>query len=259
MSVERLSTMLIQKIEHVYQPIWSADSLTVFGYEALVRFPINYYEGSIERVFEWARTEGTFYDLDTRSITEAIARFSEQHWDNELLFLNVYPSTLIHMQFPAFLGTLLNTFPDIRGKVVLELSEAIEEDYCWELPIIKERIAYIKEMGFLVALDDVGKGGSGLQRIIEFSPDYLKLDRYFSMELSSSIEKQQMLALFLTYATNKMVVILEGLEEDIDLQQAQTLMVPLVQGYLLGRPQKLTTQKTIREVKPTDPNGRLHQ
>jgi EAL domain-containing protein (putative c-di-GMP-specific phosphodiesterase class I) len=99
---------------------------------------------------------------------------------------------------------------------------------------------------FLYSLDDVGKGIAGLNKIIEFAPNYIKLDRYFSMGLSQSKEKQQIISLLIQYANGKMGLILEGIEEEVDLEQAKILNVPVVQGYLLGKPEKLTAQNIIR-------------
>lgn len=247
MSLNLASTIRLKKIESVYQPIWNINNSTIFGYEALLRFPDGFCGGNIEKAFELARNEGALYELDTRAISNAVSSFP-LHLLNKglLLFINIYPSTLLHSQFSLFLNQLMKKYPQIEGKIVFELSESEQEESCWALSELKEKLLMIKEKGFLVALDDVGKGVAGLQKMIEFCPNYMKLDRYFSKELSKSKEKQDMISLLLQYSKQKMEVILEGLEEEVDLEQAKSLNVPIVQGYLLGKPEKLTAKNVIR-------------
>ncbi|MFZ7942487.1 EAL domain-containing protein [Neobacillus sp. 19] len=251
MSVGYTSTMIRQKIEHVYQPMWNVENVSIFGYEALVRFPDGVCDGDIEKAFALARTEGTLYEMDTKSITTAISSFPVHTLYKGLLFINVFPSTLLHPHFPLFIRQLVSIFPYIRGRVVFEISETKQEEACWDHPGMKERIALIKESGFTVALDDIGKGAAGLQKIIEFAPNYIKLDRYFANDLSSSNEKQEMVSLLIQYASGKMIVILEGIEQEADFEAAKEIQVPIIQGYLLGFPQKLETLQRRSKVIPS--------
>lgn len=243
MGLDLLTSIQDQKIEHVYQPMWNLTDRKVFGYEALIRFPDGFCGGNIEKAFEIAREEGCLYDLDTKSISCSVNSFPFHHLDEELLFINIYPSTLLHEQFETFIDHLLERYPYIQGKIVFELSETIEEESLWTIPEFHKRVSVIKEYGFYIALDDIGKGVANFQKIIEFSPNYIKLDRYFARDLNISKEKQRMVSLLIKYSEKKMGLILEGIEEEVDLAQAKKLNVPVVQGYLLGRPQKITKNK----------------
>jgi len=240
MRVSYISPIQMQKIEHVYQSMWNVTNVSIFGHEALIRFPEGRFEGNIEAAFALARTEGTLYELDTRSIAEAIIHFPFEQLSRQLLFVNIYPSTLIHPQFPLFLDQLVTSVPGLHGSVVFEVNETKQEEACWDMPEMKERMALLREYGIAIALDDIGKGAAGLQKIIEFAPDYIKLDRYFADGLSSSTNKQEMISLLLHYAKDKMGVILEGVEKEADFAAAKAIRVPLIQGYLLGMPKKPT-------------------
>ncbi|WP_413305872.1 EAL domain-containing protein [Bacillus sp. 1P10SD] len=240
MSRRAINQLPLLKMEHVYQPMWNVANMSLFGYEALLRFPDGVFEGNIETFFEQAREAGMLYELDTKSIFGAAKSFPLHRLDEERLFINIYPSTLLHPEFEVFIGQFLLTFPQAYGKIVFELSETKFEDDIWEIKELKERVKLLKEKGFLIALDDIGKGAAELQKMIEFTPDYIKLDRYFARELAESKEKQEMIALFIQYSKGKMGVILEGIEQGLDLEQAKRLHVPVAQGYLLGKPQKVT-------------------
>ncbi|MEH7440221.1 EAL domain-containing protein [Neobacillus drentensis] len=241
-----MNKLQLVKMEHVYQPMWNINNMTLFGYEALLRFPEGVVQGEIESCFEWARTAGILYELDTKSIESAINGFPLDQLVHERLFINIYPSTLLHQEFESFIDQFLFTYPDAYGKIVFELNETKLEEDIWDIKELKEKIVWLKDRGFCIALDDIGKGAAELQKIIEFAPDYIKLDRYFSKELSKSKEKQEMVSLFIQYSKGKMGLILEGIEQGPDLEQAKKLHVPVVQGYLLGRPQSITAQRFVR-------------
>lgn len=228
------------RIEHAFQPLWNLNSRTLFGFEALLRFPERPDE-NIESVFERAREGGTLFQLDARSIAKSFKSFPHSYFSEDiLLFVNLYPSTLLHPQFPAFLNKLWEEHSELRGKIVWELSEAIQESALWNTQEMKERVQLLKELGWFIALDDIGKGVSEIPKIIELQPDYIKLDRYFSQGLAESEAKQRFISLLSSYVSDNTVLILEGIEKEEDLKQARKLNVPVVQGYLLGKPQKLT-------------------
>lgn len=225
-------------IRHIYQPMWNLDGWKVFGYEALMRIS-NRANTEIENVFIEARMKGQLFELDTIAIESAIRHFPLHILEEGLLFINFFPSTLMDERFLTFVMNLIDQYSIRSENIVFELNETIEEEHIWNLPEFKERMATLRDMGFKVALDDIGKGAATIQKIVEFSPDYIKLDRYFSENLSTSKEKQEMITLLIEYAKQKMGLILEGIETDVDLAYAKMIRVPVVQGYLLGRPQRM--------------------
>jgi EAL domain-containing protein (putative c-di-GMP-specific phosphodiesterase class I) len=236
--MEFLDNIQQEHIEHVYQPLCNAENGNIFGYEALLRFTDESLT-NIEEVFEWARKKEKIYELDTISIWYAVDSFPLHRLNSSLLFINVYPSTVLHLQFKPFIDQLIKKYPQIRDKVVLEINESKIEEDNWKNPEFKKMLMYLKENGFSIALDDIGKGVATFQKIIEMSPNYIKLDRYFSIDLHSTKEKQHFISLLVKFAKNKMGLILEGIEKESDLSQAKLLQVPFVQGYLLGKPQKI--------------------
>jgi EAL domain-containing protein (putative c-di-GMP-specific phosphodiesterase class I) len=143
--------------------------------------------------------------------------------------------------YKSFIDQLIQTYPQSHGRIVLEINESELEEQNWKNPQFIKTITFLKEKGFKIALDDIGKGVATLQKIIEISPNYIKLDRYLSRDLHSTKEKQHFISVLVKFAKNKMGLILEGIEKDIDLAQANVLRVPFVQGYLLGKPQKINS------------------
>lgn len=229
----------IQSIEHVYQPIWKLDTWDVFGYEALLRLPDTAMNHNIESVLEQARVDDSLYELDTMSIFWAIQCFPFHQLKSVRLFINVFPSTLLHDNFESFINQTLQRYPQAKGKIVFELSETRHEHHIWRFHELKEKISFLKENQFQIALNDIGKEAATFEKINEFSPDIIKLDRYFARDLSTSREKQHMVSYLIEFEMQGILLILEGIEEAIDLASAKLLRVPAAQGYLLGHPEKI--------------------
>jgi EAL domain-containing protein (putative c-di-GMP-specific phosphodiesterase class I) len=226
-----------QLFEHVYQPLWNLMNWSIFGYESLLR--VNGVK-NIEQFFQKAREEGCLYELDLISLESSISQFPFLEQKRGLLFVNVYPSTISRREFAQLLKKMVERFPYIKNRIVFELNETTEDDDRWKDGELKAAVQWIREHGFYIAVDDVGKGASTLQKIIELQPDYIKLDRYFAQGLAVNVEKQRMLSLLVNYCSPKIVLVLEGIEKEVDLAQAKLLRVPAAQGYLLGRPERLT-------------------
>ncbi|WP_176551212.1 EAL domain-containing protein [Bacillus sp. AFS040349] len=226
-------------IYHHFQPIFSLKDKKRIGYEGLLRS--NDFSNP-ELFFQQAIINNQLFQLDTLSVYKALKTFRTNE-SNEKLFLNIFPSTIIHHEFLEFLNKLATEKLLLNQNITFELSEV---ETVRDLAQLKERIAILRNYGISIAFDDVGKGKAYIQDIIELDPEYIKLDRYFSQDLHRSEKKQAFIYLILEYCrryNNR--VILEGIETVEDLQIAQSLSVPLGQGFLLGRPQLLTNYADV--------------
>jgi EAL domain-containing protein (putative c-di-GMP-specific phosphodiesterase class I) len=238
---------LIEKeaFSHSFQYIFQVDGLQKVGAEFLFRS----FEENPEVIFHQAQEENLLYELDTRSILKALSAYAlcDSSLTFDQLFLNIYPSTIIHTKFPLFIEFITSCYADLTKNIVFEI---IESEKSENSRLLKERVNYLKSLGFQVALDDVGKGWSSLSMIIELEPDYIKLDRYFSNGLTQSSQKQKMIDMLLDYffETNTQIV-LEGIERQEDLLTAQMLGIPLCQGYLLNKPQPIMQLISFNDIK----------
>lgn len=212
------------QISHVYQPIWDLDKWSLFGYEALIKESISPKDMNKERLFS----------LDTKSILNAIECFPFQQQKPTLMFIPVYPSTLLHDQFKSFILQVQNQFLQFKGKVVFELCGSGLEDYVWRNNDFKEKISFIRENNILIAINGIGTNGATLLKIMQIEPDYIKIDSFLANELYTSKEKQHFISIVMKFSRGKTGVIVEGVEKEIDLAQAKLLQVSIVQGKVFG-------------------------
>ncbi|OEH92435.1 EAL domain-containing protein [Bacillus solimangrovi] len=226
------------RLHHLFQPIMDTKNMTPHGYEAFLRSAscTNPME-----LFQTARKLDYLYHLDTTSIKRAISLCSDHV--HEQVFLNVFPSTLLQDPFLEMLSWLEQQYEHVFKKIVFEINEANEDYKAWESNELIDRIQHLRKLGIPIALDDVGTGQASLQRLIECAPNYVKLDKYFSKNLTDIVEKKKIVSFFSDYCKNSSKLILEGIENERDLHTASELNVDYVQGYLFGKPDTLQRYK----------------
>jgi len=218
---------------HVIQPIFHLSDNKIHGFEALLRSSP---KQNPEKLFQLAEAENKLFQLDMHSIFLACDMFYEQKAlsDACFLYVNIYPSTLLNPNFYDELKTLKSKMKFRSASIVLEINEAEKMVHA---NVLSEIIEELKNQGFLIAIDDFGKGSSSLRSIVELEPNIIKIDRYFANNLHREPKKQQLIKLILEFTSEDSILILEGIETEEELQTAKKLGVHFAQGYLLGKPE----------------------
>jgi hypothetical protein len=94
-----------------------------------------------------------------------------------------------------------------------------------------------RELGFLIAIDDLGSGHSNLPRIAELRPHIIKLDRSLIAGVDRDFFKQEMMkSLVLLGKTIGTLVLAEGVETQAELDTCAALGAEFFQGYHFARP-----------------------
>lgn len=124
--------------------------------------------------------------------------------------------------------------PRFADRTVVEITEhARVPDY----GILREHLAPLKAAGVLIAVDDAGAGYSGLQHIIQLSPDIIKLDMSLTRAVDSDPARRALSSAMVFYARETgSRIVAEGIETVAELDTLKLLGANAGQGYLLGRP-----------------------
>ncbi|WP_027410704.1 EAL domain-containing protein [Anoxybacteroides tepidamans] len=226
-----------QLFTNVFQPIYHLSSQKIVGYESLLRCE---FVKSPDMLFNCANSIGCLYHLDIASITNSIKDFAMHsqaiNSRNLFLSLNVYPSTIAAPTFPKILEQLVQSASLVNQQVILEINES---ERIKNLDEMLQNVHLLKQKGFMIAVDDLGKGEYSLQALIEIDPQVIKLDRYFAKDLSKSKKKQRALLSTIRFFNENTRVILEGIETKEDLWCAKSLGILYAQGYFLAKPEPL--------------------
>jgi EAL domain-containing protein (putative c-di-GMP-specific phosphodiesterase class I) len=237
----RLQDVLLgNQITSVFQPI---DDLQEpgcrLGYEALSRGPAGTSQHSPLNLFEAAAATDLVFELDRHCRRRAL-RTARDLPPPHRLFINVVPAS---MYDPDFQGTSLIQLLEGLGlspeRIVLEVSEQYAiENYT----LFVEALQNFTQMGFSIAVDDIGAGYSGLEKIAHLNPRYLKFDMQLVRGIDDSHVKREMARALKTFADRmESKIIAEGIETDGERKTLIELGIDYGQGYLLGRPAPLET------------------
>jgi EAL domain-containing protein (putative c-di-GMP-specific phosphodiesterase class I) len=117
--------------------------------------------------------------------------------------------------------------------IVIELNETKVQDTM----TLKRFVERHRELGFLIAIDDLGSGHSNLPRIAELRPHIIKLDRSLIAGVDRDFFKQEMMkSLILLGKTIGTLVLAEGVETQAELDTCAALGAEFFQGYHFARP-----------------------
>jgi EAL domain-containing protein (putative c-di-GMP-specific phosphodiesterase class I) len=211
-----------------FQPIVVEPGGRAYGYETLMRshgprlrFPLD--------ILDVAEKLNRIHDLGRAvraRIAESVTVLSEQ----QAVFVNIHPDDL-HDE------TLYD--PDaplsqVAHRVVLEITERASLNTVSEL---SERIAKLRDMGFRIAVDDLGAGYAGLMAIAQLEPDVVKLDMSLVRDIDRKPTKQSLVGGMVVIAKQLgALVIAEGVETSAERDALAELGCELMQGYFFARP-----------------------
>lgn len=232
-----LSSILAQGDLHsLFQPIVSLSDRRILGYEALTRGPSNSALHSPVSLFAVARQAGRLSELEMACRDSACRRFSQQGLEGKL-FLNISPESLLEPSHPPGRTLeLLDSYGIPPSRVVIELTEQTPTD---DFGLLYNALHHYRDMGFSIALDDLGAGYSSLRLWSELRPDYVKIDRHFIDGIHQDAVKREFVGSMLQMAkASRALVIAEGIELQEELEVLIDMGIDLVQGYLLCRPQE---------------------
>lgn len=235
----------VSRMAIAFQPIVALGTGTIFGYEALAR-PLDRQGRTMApgALFQRALVSGDAEALD-RLVLETVFREGSRQHVPHLLFANVLPSSLTPVL--GFLETQ-TIFP--ASAVVLELVESAAGT-----SDVQGALHRLRRVGYRIALDDVGEGYSNLNRIVETSPDFAKVDIGLVRGVDQNQPKYSLVDAVARFARRSGVsLIAEGVETAAELAAIRELGVEMAQGYYLGKPRRRVQRRLSVPYAPGGPS-----
>jgi EAL domain-containing protein (putative c-di-GMP-specific phosphodiesterase class I)/CheY-like chemotaxis protein len=213
----------------VFQPIVSADSGELFGYEALLRSrgPELTNPGVI---FDAAESLGRVRDLG-RITRRVVAGAFDRAPQGAAMFVNLHPIELTDDE----LFSPDSPLSMYAKHVVLEITERTSLS---AVPELSKRICQLRELGYRLAVDDLGSGYAGLSSFSEIKPDVAKLDMSLIRGIDTCRRRQSIVRSMLQVCQQELAtrVVCEGVETPEEYRVLCQLGADLLQGYLIARP-----------------------
>ena len=172
----------------------------------IVRFDYYMFEKVCQKLVEWKGTE-----FDSVSISCNITRI-----------------TLSEKSFVSKIQEIIKKYDFDRSKLVIEITEdCIEKN----LDVARRNIIQAKELGFCIALDDIGSGYTSLISLCEYPIDIVKIDR--AVLLLSDLESGKKLFMGIVSLIHSLhlKVVCEGVETEAQNELATACECDYVQGW----------------------------
>jgi len=210
-----------------YHPIVSWSQRRVFGYEALLRSN----EASLPHpgaVLDAAERLDCL-DLLGRTIRDRAAEPMAARADGTL-FVNLHVTDLLDPVLVAPDAPLSR----IASRVVLEITERSSLDTVKDA---RSRVAQLREMGFRIAVDDLGAGYAGLTSFALLEPEIVKLDMSLVRDVHCTPTKQKIIRSMVRLCKDMgILVVAEGVETSDERDALVELGCDLLQGFLFAKP-----------------------
>lgn len=222
-----------------FQPIYSLSHRRAVGYEGLMRARRKNDDSPVSplELLAGCRDFEAALILDRLSRLMHLANFARRISGPEWLFLNMHPEAFLRAGrsgcVPVFRRMLEHAGLRPQQIVVEVLENAVRDDVDFG-----QSVAYFRELGCLIALDDFGAGHSNFDRIWQIQPEIVKLDRSLIVRSTQSLKVRRMLAQMVSLLHEcGALVLMEGIECEDEAHIALDADVDFVQGFHFGRPQ----------------------
>jgi EAL domain-containing protein (putative c-di-GMP-specific phosphodiesterase class I) len=228
-SLEPSFDRALDQLWMAFQPIVNWHQREVVGYEALVR------STSLELsnpgvLFAAAERLGRVRELGRRirkHVVEAITAAPVE----TTIFLNLHSADLGD-------DTLFDPSTSLAACASRMVLEVTERSSLENVPDVKSRMRALRDMGFRIAIDDLGAGYAGLSSFTQLEPDIAKLDMSLIRDIHASRQKQSIVKSMIGVCRDELgvSVICEGVETLAERDMLDQLGSETQQGYLYGRP-----------------------
>lgn len=229
--------------EVYYQPIVDAKTYRLVGAEALMRFfmPSQTKEGEREFVspvefIPLLEQTGLIIPAGKWILKKAVACC--KRWQQMIpdFRINVNLSYIQVMKSNA-LEDILHVVQMYGVKPDSVGIEVTESGYLDSSPHFNKLWTGLKNNGIQVVLDDFGTGYSNLHCLGDLRPNYIKIDRSFTLKALQNHYEHKLMNQIIDMAHSlNLAICIEGIEKPDELMDLRNLGADYIQGYLFGKP-----------------------
>jgi EAL domain-containing protein (putative c-di-GMP-specific phosphodiesterase class I) len=213
-----------------FQPIVDACNREIISFEALVRGPHG--EPSASVFAQVPKYDFPRFDELCRS--KAIYLASRLKIPNRLN-LNLSAQSIYEIDL-----SIMTTFQaSIHSGIPVEniIFEVLEMESLTDQRNLIQYLRLIQEFGFTTAIDDFGAGYSGLKLLVEYQPNYIKLDRHLIGNIHQDVVKQSVFSGIRQICERLSIeMIAEGVENAGEYHWLREAGMSIFQGYYFARP-----------------------
>ncbi len=243
-----------RSIKIVFQPIVTIKSNKIMILEALSR-GINA-EGKIIspiKLFSYAAKLDKVKELDRICIEKSLLEFNriKDNNNNILLSINITMNSIIDNKDLTWFHKIVKKIGIDPKRIIIE----ILEESITDTQKLEDFVIYNRKHGYLIAIDDIGSGYSGLMRVSILKPDIIKIDKSLILDVCYK-KSNQIIVKSLTDLGHRLGILVtcEGVETNEDAMKLMEIGVDLQQGYYYSKPNENIeeiSKKTLNSISNT--------
>ena len=220
-----------RQLRPAFQPVRHLPDGAIMGYEALIRGPQGTHLEPPTVLFAIAAENEMGVELETLCLETIFANLPRAVGERRL-FVNASAMLLRH---PLFLDERnLAGINRSHGDVVVEISE---KEMVRDYESFQAVLQAVRRAQMKIAIDDAGSGYSGLETILQFKPDYIKVADSLVRNIHNDPIKREIITSLATIGHRiGAELIAEGIEVEAERKTLVDLDIAFGQGFLLGRP-----------------------
>jgi len=218
-----------------FQPIVNNKTKEIEKYESLVRLIDSEKNIITPYFFLNIAKEGQYYQKITSIVLQN--SFRALFYTNQNISINLSALDIEKLETRKIFISLLKKYKTDAYRVVLEL---LEDENIKDKKVIQLFLKEIKEYGVKIAIDDFGAGLSNFSRVLEYEPDFIKIDGSLIKNINNDPIAQSMIETIVSFAKKQNIqTIAEYVSSEEIYNTVCKLGVDYSQGYYFGKPAPL--------------------
>lgn len=221
------------------QPKFDLDTFKIKGAEALVRW-IDPRDGHIMQPMEFIplfERNGFVAQLDL-FVLEEVCKLQRRWMDEGLtmvpISVNQSKILLFDNGYLSKICAVVDRYNLPHHLIELEILETLIH---YNISALCDTVSSLKELDFLVSIDDFGSGYSSLNMLKDIHADVLKIDKEFLNSSEDNARSEVVLSNIIRMARElQMSVVTEGVETECQAEMLRRLCCDTAQGFLFARP-----------------------
>lgn len=145
------------------------------------------------------------------SVCDKLSKWTDTDFKEITISCNFTRITISEKDFVTKIKDIADKYEFDRSKLIIEITEdSIEKN----LDIARNNIIKMKELGFRIALDDIGSGYTSLISLCEYPIDIVKIDREVLLLSKKESGKKLFLGIISLIRNLNLKVVCEGVETE---------------------------------------------
>ena len=230
-----------------YQPKYDAQTETLIGAEALVRWIRS--DGTMvspDRFIRLFERNGQIMKLDF-CMLDQVCKTQREFLDSGIAAVAISVNfSAVHLYSDDFVESINRITEKYNVPHNLIEIEFTESAMIENLTVVKTIIHILHESGYMVAMDDFGSGYSSLNVLKELSVDVVKLDREFLQFDEKTVKGELVVQSAIRLAKDlSLITVAEGVEKEPQLEFLRRCGCDIIQGYYFSKPVNHDTYKKM--------------